>query len=119
MVIELGDRAGFAGRAEIFVVPIGDDDLAIGVEAGDEEQDDVVEDFFGGGGIVGGVNGGWGVVMATLGFVDGSPQGARYRELSDKISESLAFMSAIGVTPETHPGLARVAFFTSCGRSLT
>jgi hypothetical protein len=33
-MIELGDGTGFAGRAEILVVPIGDDDLAIGVEAG-------------------------------------------------------------------------------------
>ncbi len=49
----------------------------------------------------------------TLGFVDGSPQGARYRELSDKISESLAFMAAIGVTPQSHQDLARVEFFTS------
>src|SRR6201991_440150 len=36
----------------------------------------------------------------TLGFVDGSPQGERYRELTDKISEALDFMGAIGVTPE-------------------
>jgi 3-deoxy-7-phosphoheptulonate synthase len=49
----------------------------------------------------------------TLGFVADSPQGARYRELSDKISESLAFMAAIGVTPETHPGMKQVEFFTS------
>jgi 3-deoxy-7-phosphoheptulonate synthase len=49
----------------------------------------------------------------TLGFVDGSPQGARYRELTDKISEALDFMGAIGVTPESHPDLARVEFFTS------
>ena len=49
----------------------------------------------------------------TLGFVDGSPQGARYSELSDKISEALTFMAAIGVTPESHPELARVEFFTS------
>jgi len=49
----------------------------------------------------------------TLGFVADSPQGARYRELSDKISESLTFMAAIGVTPETHPDLHRVEFFTS------
>jgi 3-deoxy-7-phosphoheptulonate synthase len=49
----------------------------------------------------------------TLGFVEGSPQGARYRELSEKISESLAFMAAIGVTPQTHPDLHRVEFFTS------
>ena len=49
----------------------------------------------------------------TLGFVDGSPQGARYRDLTDKISEALDFMGAIGVTPESHPDLARVEFFTS------
>jgi 3-deoxy-7-phosphoheptulonate synthase len=49
----------------------------------------------------------------TLGFVADSPQGARYRELSDKISESLTFMAAIGVTPQTHPDLHRVEFFTS------
>jgi 3-deoxy-7-phosphoheptulonate synthase len=49
----------------------------------------------------------------TLGFVDGSPQGARYRELTDKISEALDFMGAIGVTPQSHPDLARVEFFTS------
>jgi 3-deoxy-7-phosphoheptulonate synthase len=49
----------------------------------------------------------------TLGFVSESPQGARYRELSDKISESLTFMAAIGVTPESHPSLHQVEFFTS------
>ncbi|HEY2660853.1 MAG TPA: 3-deoxy-7-phosphoheptulonate synthase class II [Caulobacteraceae bacterium] len=49
----------------------------------------------------------------TLGFVDGSPNGGRYRELADKISESLDFMSAIGVTTETHSELHRVEFFTS------
>jgi 3-deoxy-7-phosphoheptulonate synthase len=48
----------------------------------------------------------------TLGFVDGSPQGARYRELADKISETLTFMAAIGVTPETQAELHRVEFFT-------
>jgi 3-deoxy-7-phosphoheptulonate synthase len=49
----------------------------------------------------------------TLGFVQDSPQGARYRELTDKITETLAFMAAVGVTPETHPDLRRVEFFTS------
>jgi 3-deoxy-7-phosphoheptulonate synthase len=49
----------------------------------------------------------------TLGFIDSSPQGARYGELSDKISEALTFMEAIGVTPESHPNLTRVEFFTS------
>jgi 3-deoxy-7-phosphoheptulonate synthase len=48
----------------------------------------------------------------TLGFVEGSPQGARYSELTDKISEALTFMEAIGVTPQSHPDLHRVEFFT-------
>jgi 3-deoxy-7-phosphoheptulonate synthase len=48
----------------------------------------------------------------TLGFVEGSPQGERYRELTDKISEALAFMAAIGVTPQSAPDLHRVEFFT-------
>jgi 3-deoxy-7-phosphoheptulonate synthase len=49
----------------------------------------------------------------TLGFVEGSPLGARYRQLSDKISEALDFMAAVGVTPESHGDLRRVEFFTS------
>ena len=49
----------------------------------------------------------------TLGFVDGSPNAARYRELSAKISESLAFMAALGVTPESHPTLHQVEVFTA------
>ncbi len=49
----------------------------------------------------------------TLGFVEGSPQGARYREVADKISETLDFMSAIGLTPERQPELHQVEFYTS------
>lgn len=49
----------------------------------------------------------------TLGFVAESPQGARYRELADKISETLEFMSAIGLTPEKQPEVHRVEMFTS------
>jgi 3-deoxy-7-phosphoheptulonate synthase len=49
----------------------------------------------------------------TLGFVDGSPLGARYRELTEKISEALDFMSAVGVTAETHREVHTVEFFTS------
>ncbi|HEX5379336.1 MAG TPA: 3-deoxy-7-phosphoheptulonate synthase class II [Phenylobacterium sp.] len=49
----------------------------------------------------------------TLGFVADSPQGARYKELSEKISEALTFMAAIGVTPESQPDLHRVEFFTA------
>ncbi|HEY5072894.1 MAG TPA: 3-deoxy-7-phosphoheptulonate synthase class II [Caulobacteraceae bacterium] len=48
----------------------------------------------------------------TLGFVEGSPQAERYRELTDKISEALTFMEAIGVTPRSAPDLHRVEFFT-------
>ena len=49
----------------------------------------------------------------TLGFVESSPQGARYRELTEKISESLSFMAAIGLTPERQPELHQVEVFTS------
>ncbi len=49
----------------------------------------------------------------TLGFVADSPNGARYSELADKISDSLSFMQAVGVTPATHSDLHRVEFFTS------
>ncbi len=49
----------------------------------------------------------------TLGFVSDSPQGAKYRELSEKISEALTFMAAIGVTPDNHRELHQVEFFTS------
>ena len=49
----------------------------------------------------------------TLGFVEDSPLGARYRELTDKISEALDFMAAVGVTPQTHSEMHRVEFFTS------
>ena len=49
----------------------------------------------------------------TLGFVADSPNGARYRELSDKISEALDFMAAVGVTGDTHSEVRQVEFFTS------
>ena len=49
----------------------------------------------------------------TLNFVEGTPNSARYREVADKITDTLAFMAAIGVTPETHPALRSVDFFTS------
>ncbi len=49
----------------------------------------------------------------TLGFVADSPAGARYEELADKISETLSFMAAIGITPERQPDIHRVEFFTS------
>jgi 3-deoxy-7-phosphoheptulonate synthase len=49
----------------------------------------------------------------TLGFVADSPQGKKYGELADRISEALEFMAACGVTPETTPQMKQVEFFTS------
>lgn len=49
----------------------------------------------------------------TLDFVAGSPAVARYRELADKITESLAFMAALNITPENHPQMRQVDVFTS------
>jgi 3-deoxy-7-phosphoheptulonate synthase len=49
----------------------------------------------------------------TLGFVEGSPQGERYRKLADRISEALDFMQACGVTPETTPQMRMVDMYTS------
>src|SRR5690606_2388615 len=48
-----------------------------------------------------------------LGFVSGSPQSERYRELAGRISESIEFMRAIGIDAETHPKLRETDFFTS------
>ena len=48
-----------------------------------------------------------------LGFVDRSPLGAQYQEVADKISESIEFMKACGVTSETVPQLAKVDVYTS------
>ena len=49
----------------------------------------------------------------TMGFAADSAYGAKYRDLADKITEALAFMEAVGVTPESHPDLSRVEVFTS------
>jgi 3-deoxy-7-phosphoheptulonate synthase len=49
----------------------------------------------------------------TMGFATDSAYGHKYRELADKITEALAFMEAVGVTPESHPDLSRVEVFTS------
>jgi 3-deoxy-7-phosphoheptulonate synthase len=48
-----------------------------------------------------------------LGFVDRSPQGARYRDLADRITEALAFMEACGVTDMTTPEIRRTTLYTS------
>ncbi|KQS72848.1 phospho-2-dehydro-3-deoxyheptonate aldolase [Rhizobium sp. Leaf371] len=48
-----------------------------------------------------------------LGFVKDSPQAERYRKLADRISETMDFMKAIGITPESNPSLRETDFFTS------
>jgi 3-deoxy-7-phosphoheptulonate synthase len=48
-----------------------------------------------------------------LGFVKDSPQSSRYREIAERITESLDFMRAIGIDPETHPEMRTTDFYTS------
>jgi len=48
-----------------------------------------------------------------LGFVKDSPQSARYQELADRITETLGFMRAIGLDPESHQELRQTDFYTS------
>ncbi len=48
-----------------------------------------------------------------LGFIKDSPQSARYQELADRISETLGFMRAIGLDPESHQELRQTDFYTS------
>ena len=42
-----------------------------------------------------------------------SPQAARYRELADRISETIDFMRAIGIDADSNPRLRETDFFTS------
>jgi len=49
----------------------------------------------------------------NLGFVSRSPQGERYREMADRLSETLDFMEACGLTSETTPQIRETDFFTS------
>jgi 3-deoxy-7-phosphoheptulonate synthase len=48
-----------------------------------------------------------------LGFVKDSPFSERYQELADRITETLAFMRAIGLNPEASPELRATDFYTS------
>jgi 3-deoxy-7-phosphoheptulonate synthase len=46
-------------------------------------------------------------------FVADSPQGARYRELADRLTETLGFMEACGITSETTPQIRETEFYTA------
>ena len=49
----------------------------------------------------------------NLGFVADSAEGARYRDLANRIDETLAFMAACGMTSETTPQIRETEFYTS------
>ncbi|MGF1563056.1 MAG: class II 3-deoxy-7-phosphoheptulonate synthase [Geminicoccaceae bacterium] len=49
----------------------------------------------------------------NLGFVERSPQGARYKDMSVRISEALAFMQACGISDTTTPEISRTKLYTS------
>ncbi len=49
----------------------------------------------------------------NLGFVNRSPLVERYRDLSSRIDETLAFMSAVGLTSLTTPQIRETDFYTS------
>jgi len=49
----------------------------------------------------------------NMGFVAGTAQGERYQELADRISDSLDFMAACGITPDAVPEMRQTEFFTS------
>ena len=53
------------------------------------------------------------VHLWNLGFVNKSPQGKRFKELEDKISDALSFMEACGINPESNRRLRTANFFTS------
>lgn len=48
----------------------------------------------------------------TLGFADGE-KAERYREMTDRITDTLDFLTAAGITSETSSDLASVDFYTS------
>ncbi|MBL8543887.1 MAG: 3-deoxy-7-phosphoheptulonate synthase class II [Hyphomonadaceae bacterium] len=48
-----------------------------------------------------------------VGFVADSPQGKRYREIADRISEAIDFMQACGITPDSVPQMKQVDVYTS------
>ena len=49
----------------------------------------------------------------NLGFVDRSPEGGRYQEMADRITEALTFMRACGVSDLSTPEISRTSLYTS------
>ncbi|MGB3644407.1 MAG: 3-deoxy-7-phosphoheptulonate synthase class II [Mesorhizobium sp.] len=48
-----------------------------------------------------------------LGFVSDSPQGEKYQSLANRITETMDFMKAVGITSETNHALRETDFYTS------
>ncbi len=48
-----------------------------------------------------------------LGFVSDSPQGEKYGSLANRITETMDFMKAVGITSETNHALRETDFYTS------
>ncbi|MFZ1816161.1 MAG: 3-deoxy-7-phosphoheptulonate synthase class II [Rhizobiaceae bacterium] len=48
-----------------------------------------------------------------LGFIDNSPQSQRYRQLADRLTETLRFMKAIGFSADDYQRLRETDFYTS------
>ncbi len=48
-----------------------------------------------------------------LGFVSDSPQGEKYESLANRITETMDFMAAVGITSETNHALRETDFYTS------
>ena len=48
-----------------------------------------------------------------LGFVKDSPQSSAYADLAQRMTETLDFMRAIGINPETHQEVRQTDFYTS------
>jgi 3-deoxy-7-phosphoheptulonate synthase len=48
-----------------------------------------------------------------LGFVSDSPQGEKYQSLANRITETMDFMKAVGITSETNYALRETDFYTS------
>ena len=49
----------------------------------------------------------------NLDFVADSPLGHRYKEMADRLSETLDFMAACGMTSENNAQIRETEFFTS------
>jgi len=48
-----------------------------------------------------------------LGFVAGSPQGEKYESIANRITETMDFMKAVGITSESNYALRETDFYTS------